>query len=444
MTRTETRAPFFNMKAVVRETGLNPMTIRTWERRYGLPQPRRSDGGHRQYTQRDIDLLRWLVARQREGLSMRHAVESWRALEAEDPDPLSQDEQKPEIGIMAAGDVSVSQLDELRAQWLDAVLSFNHAKADQLLTQAFSLFPAEIVCTEVLQRGIVHLGSGWQDGDVTVQQEHFATELAVRRLESLVAGTPRPLRPERILICCAPDEQHVFVPLLLTFLLLRRGWDVIYLGANVPAEAMAQTLDQVKPALVVLSAQRFHTAAGLKQVADLVFGNGVTVGFGGAVFNRLPALRSRIPGHFLGESLEEALYAVETLLALGNAESPPAVAGKTNKAALDSFRAARARIEFDVWQHFITTSRPTDDLAHFHVEMAQAIEAALKLGDIALLGTDISLVEHLLISYHPTSASVADYVTAYSCAAQTQLGQEGAPVIAWLGSLLPDPIPAGT
>jgi DNA-binding transcriptional MerR regulator len=39
-------APTFNLKAVVRETGLKPDTIRAWERRYGLPHPKRTAGGH--------------------------------------------------------------------------------------------------------------------------------------------------------------------------------------------------------------------------------------------------------------------------------------------------------------------------------------------------------------------------------------------------------------
>ena len=39
--------PYFNLKAVVQQTGLKPDTLRAWERRYGLPTPQRSSGGHR-------------------------------------------------------------------------------------------------------------------------------------------------------------------------------------------------------------------------------------------------------------------------------------------------------------------------------------------------------------------------------------------------------------
>ena len=52
----------YNLKAVVQETNLKPDTLRAWERRYGLPNPERTAGGHRLYSQRDIDTLKWLIA----------------------------------------------------------------------------------------------------------------------------------------------------------------------------------------------------------------------------------------------------------------------------------------------------------------------------------------------------------------------------------------------
>ncbi len=52
------KTPIFNMKVVVEETGIKPDTLRAWERRYGLPEPNRTQGGHRLYSQYDIDMLK--------------------------------------------------------------------------------------------------------------------------------------------------------------------------------------------------------------------------------------------------------------------------------------------------------------------------------------------------------------------------------------------------
>ena len=82
------KTPAYNLKVVIRETGLKADTLRAWERRYGLPQPERTSGGHRLYSQRDIEIIKWLMARQQEGLSISRAVDLWRGLESEGQDPL--------------------------------------------------------------------------------------------------------------------------------------------------------------------------------------------------------------------------------------------------------------------------------------------------------------------------------------------------------------------
>ena len=122
----EQRGPRFNLKVVVQQTGLKPDTLRAWERRYGLPVPGRSRGGHRLYSQHDIDTIKWLMARQREGLSIKRAVELWQQVEAEGRDPL------PVATPIAApaAPIPVSYLAgetiaQVRQQWIDACLAYD-------------------------------------------------------------------------------------------------------------------------------------------------------------------------------------------------------------------------------------------------------------------------------------------------------------------------------
>ena len=81
--------PAFNLKAVLKETGLAADTLRAWERRYGLPVPQRSAGGHRLYSQRDIETIKWLIRRQAEGLSISRAVDLWNEQLGSGSDPLA-------------------------------------------------------------------------------------------------------------------------------------------------------------------------------------------------------------------------------------------------------------------------------------------------------------------------------------------------------------------
>src|SRR5512139_3418975 len=82
------QTPAYNLKVVLKETGLKADVLRAWERRYHLPSPSRTPGGHRLYSDYDIEMLKWLKGRQVEGLSISRAVELWRENIASGRDPL--------------------------------------------------------------------------------------------------------------------------------------------------------------------------------------------------------------------------------------------------------------------------------------------------------------------------------------------------------------------
>ncbi len=437
---TKEQGPTFNLKAVVRETGLKHDTLRAWERRYGLPQPQRTSGGHRLYTQRDIEILKWLVARQQEGLSISRAVDMWRQLEAEDQDPLqavSVNTTTSVNSLSATEGKSLSALNDLREAWEAACMAFDEQEAQQILTHAFALYPPEVVCFELLLKAIRNIGDGWHAGKVTVQQEHFASALAIRRLESLLAATPPPTRPGRILIGCPPQEEHIFSPLLITLLLRRQGLEVIYLGANVPINRLENTLATTQPHLVILSAQLFPTAANLMEMAQVLAEEKVTTAFGGRIFNLIPELQERIPAHFLGERIDEVPKVVERLLASPGTSVEYKKGSKAYEEALLHYRQNQSLIEAEIWQALRGVNISQRDLNTANLNVSQHITAALTLGDMSFLGTDIEWVEMLLamMSYRLPTKLLPQYFTAYQEAAEKQLDKRGQPVTAWLAKL---------
>jgi DNA-binding transcriptional MerR regulator len=428
--------PLFNLKAVVRQTGIKPDTLRAWERRYGLPTPHRSAGGHRLYSQRDIDTIKWLAARQQEGLSIKRAVDQWRQLGADGQDSLLTvtalaPQRAAAAPVYAAGEA----LTKMRQDWLEACLAYNEQQAALILNQAFALYPPETVAVELLQRAASQVGEGWYQGKVTVQQEHFCSALIIRRLEALAMAAPPPARPGSILIACPPEEYHIISPLLLTFLLLRRGWQVLYLGANVPIEQLETTIAVAKPQLAIMAAQRLHTAATLVEAAELLQREGVPLAYGGLIFNLLPALRRHVAGHFLGEVLGEAPQIVESLLA---APRPAPAAVKIPEAyrqALDRFQERQALIEAHLLQKLGPTALAPNHLSMANRELGLTIGAALALGDIHYLGTDVEWVRGLLRNRQVPDEAMQAYLRAYHQVATEQLGKEN-PLVDWLGALV--------
>ena len=119
--------PAFNLKVVLKETGIAADTLRAWERRYGLPMPQRSAGGHRLYSQRDIETIKWLMKRQAEGLSISRAVDLWNEQLTLGTDPLAGTIPT----LLASTPVNLAQyqasdatLDTMRAHWVEAPVKY--------------------------------------------------------------------------------------------------------------------------------------------------------------------------------------------------------------------------------------------------------------------------------------------------------------------------------
>lgn len=402
--------PILNISAVVRETGIKADTIRAWERRYGLPEPARSEGGHRVYSQRDVDILKWLRARKREGLSISRAVDRWKSLLADGQDPLDAAAVRP-AGIGAA--VAGSSLEAIRRGWLESATSFNEAGANDLLDQAFAQYAPETVLIEVLQKGLSGVGEGWFESYFSVQQEHFVSELAIRRLEALLSAAPHPTLQDAVLIACAPGERHTFPGLALAYLLRRRGLDVLYLGADVPLQRLEEALTRTQPALGVLSAQRLPSAANLRDAAALINSAQVPVAYGGWIFNQVPALREIVPGRFLGEDL---IQAAATIFRLLRSAPAPSIAPSSEGIYLDligQVERLRPRIEDLLLESLREETMNELEPWLDHLDLAPSILAALRLEHLDALSHHLEWAFSLGANHSIPRASMESYLEGY-------------------------------
>ena len=427
----------FNLRAVIQQTGLKPDTLRAWERRYGLPMPERTGGGHRLYSARDVETVRWLMARQREGLSIRRAVNLWRQIEAEGRDPVqaAMPIASRAVSVPAARAVGEA-IRRHREKWLAASLAFDEQQAEQVLAEAFAVYPVETVILEMLQKGMAGIGDGWSGGEVTVQQEHFCSSLVMRHLESLILATPPPSRPGRIVAACPGKEEHTIGLLMLSVLLRRRGWEVVYLGANVPTEHLEVTVRVTQPTLVILAAQQLSTAASLLEAAQLLAAEGVPVAYGGLIFNRIPELRDRIPGHFLGEGLAPAPQGVETLMIAPRSASPVQAVPEAYPRARKHFGERQGLIEAQIVQALLPKGMALSALTTVNQEMGLNIDAALALGDMRFLGSDMRSVVGLIEQHGLAIEVPGTYLEAYYQMAREQLDERGEPIVAWLGTMV--------
>jgi methanogenic corrinoid protein MtbC1 len=299
--------PLYNIQAVAAATGVPSITLRSWERRYGVPEPKRDPKGYRLYSERDIAVTRWLKERVQQGVGISRAVNMLRVLERGDLTP------EPSASF---------DFDSLRSRLLDAINRLDEAAVSRVIAEALMVASVEEVSIELLQWTLYEMGELWARGHLTVTTEHVGSNLIRAHLAQLVRISPPPLRDERIIVGCAPGEFHDIGALMLSLFLRRRGFDVVYAGASVEAESFITDVLRVVPNAVCLSASTTPTAAALTELARRLreVYDGV-IAFGGRAFNEESSLVQAVDALYLGSDAPTSVARLEVALAGTHSDS---------------------------------------------------------------------------------------------------------------------------
>ena len=309
--------PVYNIGAVSRMTDIPASTLRMWERRYGFPQPARSQGGQRLYTEGQVSRLRWIKGQIDQGVRIGQVICALDQAEAEGGLP----------GLAAPGATRPAQptdgrdthLEALQRQLLSHLMAPDLGKADRTFLRELSRYPVEDQILQVVLPTLQEIGAAWERGEMTVSNEHLATQYLRHRLAMWAMTAPPPFVVPPTVLACAPGELHEGGALILSALLRRRRWPVAYLGQSVPLDDLAAFVQDLRPLAVVLTATSGKTAEALvdwpQALSGAVRDGRPVVGYGGRVFCERPEWRDRVPGLYLGDDLQEGLEALERVLA---------------------------------------------------------------------------------------------------------------------------------
>ncbi len=286
----------------------------------------------------------------------------------------------------------------------------------------------------ILQKGMSEIGNLWYENRASVQQEHFAAGLAMRRLDALLSASPAPTRNLTLIVGCPPDEWHTFTPLLLSLFLRRRGLNVIYLGANVPAEQFSHTVKNIKADLVILVAQQLITAATLQQTALALSGQNIPIAFGGRIFNLRPSLTDSISGYFLGPELDTGLEEIETVLKVKTKHFQPKAVSQVYITAHQAYVSRRAQIELMIKETLEPLSISAEEIRTSIYFLGENITAALQLGDMSHVSTEIDWLKGLLQSHGAPEGQLMHFMQIYSQAVDKNINGQGKPIYEWFAN----------
>ena len=321
--------PVYSIKAVAQMAGVSEPTLRAWEKRYSILTPQRTDSGHRRYTRRDILRVIWLRQRIEEGIAISQAsalLQSQGDLDLMALSQLANDNPVPPLarrnGTHTEGTTaSIRSPEALSDDLLQAFLEFDETRADNLLSEANGLYSLETVCVDIIQPVMHEIGERWLRNELTVANEHFATNICRLRINAMIESLPVKTAGPLIITACAPQEFHEIGILTTTFFMRRNGWRVIYLGQNVPAVDLEKDLVRLKPALVCFSATRTETALTLaREIAPVIarvraVQPGLVFAYGGRAFVEEPDLHNLMGGAtYFGDDAIESASLVDRVL----------------------------------------------------------------------------------------------------------------------------------
>jgi methanogenic corrinoid protein MtbC1 len=256
--------------------------LRAWERRYGLLQPSRSSGGFRLYTAEDETRVQRMNEFLASGLSAAEAAR--RALD--EPD-------------VAVGPLT---LDSEATHLARALEVYDATLAHEIVDGALARYGTDTVLAEVVLPTLRDIGDRWLAGDLTIAQEHFASNVLRGRLMGLARGWGKGAGPIAVL-ACPPGELHD-LPLIVFGIFLRSsGWRIVFLGSDTPVAEIERAVETVQPRLVVLNAT---LSAPLRSAATAVAGlaTRTSLAVGGAAADQAAA--DRIGAQLLDADMRRA------------------------------------------------------------------------------------------------------------------------------------------
>lgn len=246
----------FPIREVSRLTGVNPVTLRAWERRYGLIQPTRTESGHRLYSMADIDAVRSIVAWTERGVAVSK-VGSILSRSAATRAAVPPEQQEAVAG----------EWGEWQAQVQRAVSSFDESRLDQVYGQVFSTYPLPVVFRDVLL-------PLWQQ--LLVRQDEFGQTsewlfldnfLRARVLQRLQLA--RAQAQDRVLLAAVPGQCRELELLIAGLLLSSDEVAASVLAIGQPLDELTLICEKVRPRALVLYSNVPANATLLKQLSKL-------------------------------------------------------------------------------------------------------------------------------------------------------------------------------
>ena len=241
MKEDEQSAGLFPIRTVSELTGVNSITLRAWESRYGLIVPIRKASGHRLYTQEHIDLINRVVGLLDRGMRIGQVkAEVLAGNNSDDSDSSLEDERQNYWRRYINGMIA-------------AIIRFDERALERTYSDALSHYPVRLVTEKLLSPVLKEVGERWISGQGSVAEEHFFGFYLRNKLGARFHHRSQNQSGPRLLMACLPGDLHEIGLLLFALDACDNGFQTILLGANMPLDEFPDAVKKTGSEALVLS-----------------------------------------------------------------------------------------------------------------------------------------------------------------------------------------------
>jgi len=291
----------YPIRTVASLTGVNPITLRAWERRYNLIQPRRTESGHRLYTREDIERIQRVMKFLSQGISISQVK------------PLVDQPVTQQLDNAPA--LHDNEWQRYHTRMLRAIERFDEQGLDAIYNEALSLYPVNLVLQHLVTPLLRTLGERWKARAGGVAEEHFFSVILRNKLGARINHLNAHGTGPLLLICCLPGEHHEIGMLFFALAALSHDYRVLVLGSNLPLEQIPHVLEQ-KPCDAVVLSGSARPARGLLdlQLPELTRQLRIPVFVGGMVARKYEEAITGAGAIAVGDEFQPAFSQINSTL----------------------------------------------------------------------------------------------------------------------------------
>ncbi|MFO8235377.1 MAG: MerR family transcriptional regulator [Bacteroidales bacterium] len=242
----------YSIRELEKLSGIKAHTIRIWEKRYNIIQPKRTETNIRYYSNSDLKKLLNITILNRQGWKISDIAK------------LEDKEINRKVRDFSYDSTDIeSQIEKL----VIAMVDLDEAKFDQILSNAILHDGFEQTIINLIFPFFKKIGLLWQTGSINPAQEHFVSNLFRQKLMVAIDNLriANKENAKKFILFLPENEFHELGLLFYSYLIKKSGHNVIYLGSSVPFEDLLETSKFIQPDFLFTSITSTFDAKGLKK-----------------------------------------------------------------------------------------------------------------------------------------------------------------------------------